>query len=126
MFTPSSWKMANTVTGSVALISEPKMRAWRKGRPVHRPTAPASHTINPTVTVDTAVPTKAKAQIPSKLLKKSRVCREKPLSKMMGGRSRKKNTSSLKSSQRVTLSVVFALHMTRPTPTPSRSDAPAS
>ena len=33
VLTPSSWKMASTVTGSVAEISAPKTSAWSKGKP---------------------------------------------------------------------------------------------
>ena len=90
------------------------------------PTTPHNHTKMPTVNVEMAVPANARPQIPPKLLKNSRVCRENPDSKMMGGRSRKKKTSSLKSSHRVTFCVVLALQITKPTPMPRSSVAPAS
>ena len=62
---------------------------------------------------------------PPKLLKKSRVLSENPLSKMMGGRSRKKKISSLKSTHSVTLPLVFAAHSASPTPMPISSAAPS-
>tara|TARA_B110000459_G_scaffold184692_1_gene214678 strand:- start:767 stop:1069 length:303 start_codon:yes stop_codon:yes gene_type:complete len=93
---------------------------------VINPITPHSHTNTPTHTVEIAVPTNAKAQIPSKLRKNELVSKENPLSKIIGGKRRKKKISSLKSTYFVICVVAFDAHINRPTVMPNNNVAPAS
>ena len=86
-------KMARTVTGSVALMSDPNSRFSSRGISWHAPARPRPYISSPTTKVDTAVPTNANMQMAPKFRKNGRTCIPYPASKMMGGsRNRKKNS----------------------------------
>lgn len=92
---PMSLKMLRVVTGSVDEISDPNNMASRKVYWYASPAIPAPYMMNPTTSVDTNVPRKAKTLMASKFRNSVSGFNVYPLSNITGGsNTRKKNSVS--------------------------------
>jgi hypothetical protein len=122
--TPSAWKTASTVTGSVAEMSEPNMSAARPPIGCEMPCAPAQTMIPAMANAEMTVPKKAKSTVGTMLSKKALRFMLYPASKMIGGSSQiMKNSKSKRMSDIISLPLtalkMAEAAMPRSTPTPA-------